>query len=118
MLPSEGRRHPGIACFGEVAVPCASDEPAVTRRLEPSSRLAIRDDRLRRSLLLEFTTTAAAVTTMASSIPLIELPPLPTPISTSALAPLVVRALTLVLPSASLSGRGFVVAWLTILIRR
>jgi len=124
MLPCEGRRHPSIARFGEIAVPWPTDEPAVARRLEPSTRLAIRDDRLRRSLLLELTTTAAAVAPMPPSIPLVEIPPAPAPtpaaslsLPTSALAPLIIGALTLVL-TAALECRTFSIARRAILIAR
>ena len=75
VLPDDMRWNPRVGRIGEIAVPGAANEPAVTRWIEPSNRLAVGDDRCRWCLLLHLiptaTTTATAMTPVASSVAMV-----------------------------------------------
>jgi hypothetical protein len=62
-LPDDLRRHPRIAGVREITVAGPADESPVTRRIEPTDRLAVGDDWSRRSLRLIHAAPAASTVT-------------------------------------------------------
>jgi len=100
ILPDEVWCDIRIARLGEVAVRGSPNEPTVARRVEPTLRLAVGDDRRRRLLLLVIPlATAAAVPPAASAIPVELLVVLPAPcavfVSVAALLPVMVPMLAM-----------------------
>jgi hypothetical protein len=72
-LPDDMRWNPRISRIGEIAVPCTTNEPAVSRRIEPSGRFGIWYDWCRRRLWLigPGATPSSAMPAMPATIPLI-----------------------------------------------
>jgi hypothetical protein len=63
------RWHPRIAGVGEITVAGSADESAVPRWVEPSDRLAVSNDRSRRSLGLDCAaSTPTAMTPMTAAV--------------------------------------------------
>ena len=69
VLPDDMRRHPGIGRIGEIAVPGAANESAITRRIEPADGFAVGNDRCRWGLHFIDAAAAAATTMTAVTAP-------------------------------------------------
>jgi hypothetical protein len=67
--PYDMRRHPGISRIGEITVAGTTNEPAVTRGIEPSHGFTVGNDRSRRRLwLVHWAPAATAMATMTTSV--------------------------------------------------
>jgi len=72
VLPDKIRSHVRVAGVGEVAVARATDEPTITRRIEPPERLRVGDDRRDRLLRLLLPRTAAsAIAAIAAAVAIV-----------------------------------------------
>jgi hypothetical protein len=100
------RRDVGVACLGEVAIGCATNESTVAGRIEPAQRLGVRDDRRLRllRLLMVALTTATPIATVASAVAVVELLILRAPTIVAALVALVALIALMVPMCARLPG--------------